>query len=133
MWGSLSLPGVKRNFEYDDAETNVKRYGGEGRLDGFAATFLSSYLASSAVLGCGRKEEKKGGEKKEKKRIVLARRSRQFLAVVRESFAEVGERYDPRSFRTRGHREPSYLQIPTFPPPPRDERFARANEGVKRG
>jgi len=89
-------PCVKRNFEYDDAKTNVKRYGGEGRLGGFEATFLSSYLACSAV------PDVESWEKKKKRGIVLAQeptisrggtrvirrgRKENTTAIVHEGFA----------------------------------------------
>lgn len=96
-------PCVKRNFEYDDAETNVKRYS-EGRLGGFEATFLSSYLASSAVLGVESRKKRKGES--------FSWKSRQFLAAVRESFTEIGKRYDYDRFAHEGSRHLVYLQIP---------------------
>jgi len=99
-------PCVKRNFEYDDAKTNVKRYGGEGRLDGFEATFLSSYLACSAVFDVESCREKK----KKKRGIVLAKEStisRGGTRVIRRARKEIRL----RSY-TRGSRHLVYLQIP---------------------
>ncbi|KYQ54346.1 hypothetical protein ALC60_06893 [Trachymyrmex zeteki] len=72
-------PCVKRNFEYDDAETNVKRYS-EGRLGGFEATFLSSYLASSAVLGV---ESRKKRSEKDTTTIVSRTRARATLCTCK--------------------------------------------------